>query len=145
MPALSGARHYTIIIQTVHILQVDSADTGSRPLDHFFKHNPNYFQITQPGNSTVTPPHQWRRPYQWRGRTNGGGLYQWRRHIPMEAAVPMEVAHTNGSRPSVLTETTYELLFIFFPDPLQCSFLQRPNLTNYRGLRAPFPYHLRSL
>jgi hypothetical protein len=43
----------TIIIQTVHILKLDSAD--------FFKHNPNCFHITQPGSSTVTPPYQWRR------------------------------------------------------------------------------------
>ncbi len=50
-----------IIIQTVHILQLDSADTSSLPKEDFFKHIPNYFQITQPGSSTVTPPYQWRR------------------------------------------------------------------------------------
>jgi hypothetical protein len=50
-----------IIIQTVsvHILQRDSADTGAPPLlEDFFKHNPNYFQITQAGSSSVTPPYQ---------------------------------------------------------------------------------------
>jgi hypothetical protein len=31
------------------------------PMDDFFKHNPNCFQITQPGRSNVTPPYQWRR------------------------------------------------------------------------------------
>ncbi len=52
----------TNIIQTVHILQLDSAATGSLPTEEdFFKHNPNYFQITQPGSSTVTPPYQWSR------------------------------------------------------------------------------------
>jgi hypothetical protein len=51
----------TIIIQTVHILQHDSADTGSLPMENFFKYNPNYFQITQPGSGTVTPQYQWRR------------------------------------------------------------------------------------
>ncbi len=40
----------TIIIQIVHI---DSVDTGSLPIEDIFKHNPNYFQITQPGSSTV--------------------------------------------------------------------------------------------
>jgi hypothetical protein len=30
----------TIIIQPVHILQHDSADTGSLPLEDFVKHNP---------------------------------------------------------------------------------------------------------
>jgi hypothetical protein len=36
----------TIIIQTVrvHILQLNSADTGSLPMDDFIKHIPNYFQ-----------------------------------------------------------------------------------------------------
>ena len=48
----------TIIIQTVRILQLDSADTGSLPMEDFFKHIPNYFQITQPGSSTVTPLYQ---------------------------------------------------------------------------------------
>jgi hypothetical protein len=37
----------TIIIQTVHILQHDSADTGSLPIKNFFKHIPNNFQTTQ--------------------------------------------------------------------------------------------------
>jgi hypothetical protein len=53
----------TIIIQTVHILQLDSVDTGSLPnvpMEDFFKHIPNYFQLTQPGSSTGTPPYQWR-------------------------------------------------------------------------------------
>jgi hypothetical protein len=36
----------TIIIQTDHILQRDSAaDTGSLPMEDFFTHNPNYFKI----------------------------------------------------------------------------------------------------
>jgi hypothetical protein len=48
-----------IIIQTVHILQHDSADTGSLPVEDFVKHSPSYFQIIQPGRSTVTPPYQW--------------------------------------------------------------------------------------
>ncbi len=39
----------TIIIQTVHILQHESADTGSLPMEDFFKHNPTYFQLTLPG------------------------------------------------------------------------------------------------
>jgi hypothetical protein len=51
----------TIIIQTVHILQHESADTGSLPMEDFFKHNPNYFQITLPGSSTITPTNKWRR------------------------------------------------------------------------------------
>ncbi len=34
----------TIIIQIVHILQLDSADTGSLPIENIFKHNPNHFQ-----------------------------------------------------------------------------------------------------
>jgi hypothetical protein len=46
----------TIIIQTVHILQPDNADTGSLPVED----SPTYFQIIQPGSSTVTPPYQWR-------------------------------------------------------------------------------------
>jgi len=48
----------TIIIQTVHILQHDNADTGSLPVEDFVKHSPTYFQIIQPGSSTVTPPYQ---------------------------------------------------------------------------------------
>jgi hypothetical protein len=50
----------TNIIWTVHILQHESADTGSLPMEDFFKHNPNRFLITLPGSSTVTPPYQWR-------------------------------------------------------------------------------------
>ncbi len=50
-----------IIIQTVHILQHDSADTDSLPVEDFKKHNPSYFQIIQPGRSTVTLPYQWKR------------------------------------------------------------------------------------
>ncbi len=46
----------TIIIQTVHILQLDSADTGSLPVEDFVKHNPNYFQIIQTGRSIIVPP-----------------------------------------------------------------------------------------
>jgi hypothetical protein len=48
----------TIIIQTVRIQQHDSADTGSMPTKDFLKHNPSYFQITQPGSSTITSPYQ---------------------------------------------------------------------------------------
>jgi hypothetical protein len=56
----------TNIIQTVHILQLDSAATGSLPTEEdFFKHNPNYFQITQPGSSTITAPYHWRRQTFW--------------------------------------------------------------------------------
>ena len=33
----------TIIIQTVHILQHDNADTGSLPVEDFVKHSPTYF------------------------------------------------------------------------------------------------------
>jgi hypothetical protein len=47
----------TIIIQTVHILQHDKADTGSLPVEDFVKHSPTYFQIIQPGSSTVAPPY----------------------------------------------------------------------------------------
>ncbi len=50
----------TIIIQIVHILQLDSADTGSLPIEDIFKHNPNHLQITKPYISTITPPYQWR-------------------------------------------------------------------------------------
>jgi hypothetical protein len=71
----------TIIIQTVHILQHDSADTGSLPVKDFVKHSPSYFQIIQPGRSTVTPPYQWRRLVPMEA-----AMYQWRRLIPMEAA-----------------------------------------------------------
>ncbi len=48
----------TIIIQTVHILQHDNADRGSLLVEDFVKHSPTYFQIIQPGSSTVTPPYQ---------------------------------------------------------------------------------------
>jgi hypothetical protein len=51
----------TIIILTFRILQHDSADTGSLTMENFLEHNPNYFQITQRGNITVTPKYQWRR------------------------------------------------------------------------------------
>jgi hypothetical protein len=46
----------TSIIEAVHILQHDSADTDSLPMEDFVKQNPTYFQITQPGSSTVTHP-----------------------------------------------------------------------------------------
>jgi hypothetical protein len=48
----------TIIIKTVQILQNERVDTGSLPMEDFFKHNPNYFQIILPDSSTVTPPYQ---------------------------------------------------------------------------------------
>jgi hypothetical protein len=48
----------SIIIQTVHILQHDSADTGPLPVEDFVHHNPCYFQIIQPGRSTFTPLYQ---------------------------------------------------------------------------------------
>ena len=51
----------TIIIKTVHILKHDKANTGSLPVEDFVKHSPTYFQVIQPGSSTVTPPYQWRR------------------------------------------------------------------------------------
>jgi hypothetical protein len=51
----------TIIIQIVHILQHDSANTGSLPVKDFVKHNPGYFQIIHLGRSIVTPLYQWRR------------------------------------------------------------------------------------
>ncbi len=49
----------TIIIQTIHILQHDSATTVSCSWRTFS----STIQITsnQPGSSTVTPPYQWRR------------------------------------------------------------------------------------
>ncbi len=47
----------TIIIQTVHILQHDNANTGSLPVEDFVKHSPSYFQIIHPGRSTVVPLH----------------------------------------------------------------------------------------
>jgi hypothetical protein len=52
---------YLNVRQTVHILQQDSADIVSLPMEEFFRHNPNYFHRTQPGSRTVTPPYQWRR------------------------------------------------------------------------------------
>ncbi len=84
-----------LIIQTDHILQLDSAVTDSLPRGSVVRPFQPYFPITQPGSSTATPPYQWRRlrnngggsvpmeaaPYQWRrSRTNGGGS------VPMEAA-----------------------------------------------------------
>jgi hypothetical protein len=41
----------TIIIHNLQILQNDSADTGSLPMEYFLKNNSSYFQITQPGSS----------------------------------------------------------------------------------------------
>ncbi len=43
-----------LIIQTVHILQLDSAVTDSCVVRPFQP----YFPITQPGSSTITPPYQ---------------------------------------------------------------------------------------
>jgi hypothetical protein len=51
----------TIIIQAVHILQHDSADTSSVPMKDFLRHNPSYFQITKAGSSTIRPLYQLRR------------------------------------------------------------------------------------
>jgi hypothetical protein len=51
-------RFGTFITQTVHILQHDIADTGSLPVQDFVKHNSSYFQIIQPGRSTATPPYR---------------------------------------------------------------------------------------
>jgi hypothetical protein len=31
-----------------------TADKDSLPMEGFFKHNPNYFQLTQPGDSTFS-------------------------------------------------------------------------------------------
>ncbi len=50
----------TIHIQTFHILQLDSADTGTLPMEDFFKHIPNNFQIIQPSSSAVSPLYQWK-------------------------------------------------------------------------------------
>jgi hypothetical protein len=95
----------TVIILTVHILQLDSADTGSLPMEDFFKHIPNYFQITQPGSSTVTPPYQWRRRVPMEAaRTNGGGPYQWRR-LPSRTKL----------RYTLSWEGRYTLLFLLYP------------------------------
>jgi hypothetical protein len=47
-----------IIIQTVHILQHDSADTGSLPKSEFCVVNSNYFQETYLAISTVKPLYQ---------------------------------------------------------------------------------------
>jgi hypothetical protein len=41
----------TIIIQNLQILQHDSADTGSLPMEYFLKNNSSYFQKIQPGSS----------------------------------------------------------------------------------------------
>jgi hypothetical protein len=48
----------TIIIQTVHILQQDSENTGSLLIiEDFLMHNLNYFQITLPENTMgLVPP-----------------------------------------------------------------------------------------
>jgi hypothetical protein len=40
-------------------MEIDSADAiVNRPMGRFARTNPIYFQITQPGNSTVTPLYQ---------------------------------------------------------------------------------------
>ncbi len=44
-------------IQTVHIRQHESADTGSLPIEDFFKYNPNYFQVSLPGTGSNTVIH----------------------------------------------------------------------------------------
>ena len=51
-----------IIIQTVHILQLDSAVTDSLPRGSVVRPFQPYFPITWPGSSIVTPPSHWRRP-----------------------------------------------------------------------------------
>jgi len=53
----------TIIIQTVHMLQHDSADTGSLPVEDFIKHSQS--------SPALVPSYQWRRL-----RTNGGGYLE---------------------------------------------------------------------
>ncbi len=50
-----------LIIQTVHILQLDSAVTDSLPRGSVVRPFQPYFPITQPGSSTITPPYQQRR------------------------------------------------------------------------------------
>jgi hypothetical protein len=47
----------TIIIQTVHIFQHDSADTGSLPMGDFW----HEIFFNPAGSSNVTPPYHWRR------------------------------------------------------------------------------------
>jgi hypothetical protein len=105
MPA--GVRHYyyhsdcPVSISNSKILY---AVTGSLPLGHLFKHNPNYFQIAQPGKSSNTytsVPMEAAVAMEAAhanggGRTNGGGPYQLRRPIPMEAAVLIKAVHNNG-------------------------------------------------
>jgi hypothetical protein len=61
------------IIQTLHILQYDGADTDSlSQLPMGLNHNPNYFnyfQITQPGSSTAPPPVTLNYMFQSKGQT----------------------------------------------------------------------------
>jgi hypothetical protein len=52
-----------LIIQTVHILQLDSAVTDWLPRGSVVRPFQPYFPITWPGSSTVTPLYQWRRPF----------------------------------------------------------------------------------
>jgi hypothetical protein len=52
-------------MQTVHILQLDSAGTDFWGGRIFVKTTLIYFQITWSGSNTVTPPYQWRRQYSW--------------------------------------------------------------------------------
>jgi hypothetical protein len=49
-----------LIMQTAHIIQLDSSGTDSLPKGEFLQDNPIYFLITLPGSSTATPPYQWR-------------------------------------------------------------------------------------
>ncbi len=49
------------IIQTVHILQLDTVVTDSLPRRSVVRPFQPYFPITQPGSSTVTPLYQQRR------------------------------------------------------------------------------------
>ncbi len=48
----------TSITQPVHILQHDSAGTGSLPIKDFVKNNPSFSKIIQPGRRTVTHQYQ---------------------------------------------------------------------------------------
>jgi hypothetical protein len=48
----------TIIIQTVHIVQHDSAVTDLLSEEEFVHGHSNHFQMTYPGSSTVTPLYQ---------------------------------------------------------------------------------------
>ncbi len=48
-----------LIIQTVHILQLDSALTDSLPRGSTVRPFQPYFPITWPSSSTVTPPYQY--------------------------------------------------------------------------------------